>query len=47
MRPAAALRSATSASARILGLGDQLGAVREGLLAELVAGDPLQAIAAP
>ena len=48
MSPAAALRSATSVNARILGLDDKLGAIREGLLADLVAveGDPLRGIGA-
>ena len=48
MSPAAALRSATSVNARIVGLDDKLGAIREGLLADLVAveGDPLGEIGA-
>jgi imidazolonepropionase-like amidohydrolase len=42
MRPADVLIAATSGNARLFGLGDRLGAVRQGLLADLVAveGDP-------
>ncbi|HEX8072239.1 MAG TPA: amidohydrolase family protein [Pyrinomonadaceae bacterium] len=48
MRPAAALRAATSASAALLGLGDMTGAVEPGKAADLfaVGGDPLADIRA-
>jgi imidazolonepropionase-like amidohydrolase len=48
MTPAAVMVAATSGNARILGLGGQLGAIRAGLLADLVAfdGDPTRDIAA-
>ena len=46
MSAPSALRSATSVNARILGLDDRLGALREGLLADMVAvqGDPTREI---
>jgi len=48
MAPAQVLVSATSGNARFFGLGDRLGSVKAGYLADLVAveGDPTQAIAA-
>ncbi len=48
MTPLAALRSATSVNARLFHLDDRLGAVRPGLLADLVAvaGDPLASVSA-
>src|SRR4051812_17218967 len=48
MPPVAALRSATSIDARMLRMGDQLGQVKDGFLADLIAvkGDPTKDISA-
>ena len=46
MKPLEVLRSATSVNADVFGVGDRVGRIRKGLLADLVAvhGDPSEAI---
>ena len=48
MPPSAAIRSATSVAARVLGLGDETGRIAPGLAADLlvVEGNPLETIQA-
>jgi imidazolonepropionase-like amidohydrolase len=48
MQPAAAIKSATSVAARVLHMDNQIGMVKQGLFADLVAfdGDPIKDIAA-
>ena len=48
MSPTQALLAATQTNARIIRMGDQLGTIREGMLADLIAvpGDPTTSIQA-
>ena len=48
LNPDAALRAATSVNARVLHLENEIGIVRQGLMADLIAveGDPLRDITA-
>jgi len=48
LTPLAALKAATSVTAKVLHMENQIGALRPGLLADIVAvdGDPLASIAA-